>query len=136
MAENNKKKKKILIVEDDPDFVAPIKLVLESENYRVDVASDGVQALEKVKAEKPNLIILDIVMDKKDGFQVCSELKGNREYSDIPVIVVTAISQQWSSTNLSREMGLNLEAEDFLQKPVDPAKLLQLVKKYLGKRKK
>ena len=99
--------------------------------YEVSVAYDGDEGLEKVRAEKPDLIILDIIMPTQDGFQVCEKIKEDPELSGIPVIMLTSLSQQLSQTSYSVQEGMMLEAEDFIDKPVKPAELLARVKKLL-----
>lgn len=76
---------KILLVDDDPDFVEATKIVLESAPYQVEVAYNGREALAKVHEEKPDLIILDIIMPEQDGFKVCKVLKEDPELSKIPI---------------------------------------------------
>ena len=80
---------KILVVDDDPVFVEATKSVLENKNYQVSTAYDGDEGLQKVKEERPDLIILDIIMPTKDGFTVCEQLKGNPQFSEIPVIIAS-----------------------------------------------
>ena len=124
-------KASILVVDDDPDFIDATRTVLESGPYQVSVAYDGDEGLEKVRAEKPDLIILDIIMPTQDGFQVCEKIKEDPELSGIPVIMLTSLSQQLSQTSYSVQEGMMLEAEDFIDKPVKPAELLARVKKLL-----
>jgi len=125
---------KILLVDDDPDFVEATKIVLESAPYQVEVAYDGTEALAKVHEEKPDLIILDIIMPEQDGFKVCKALKEDPELSNIPIIMLTSLSERMGETVYSVSDGLMLEAEDYVDKPVTPAELLARVAKFLGKR--
>jgi DNA-binding response OmpR family regulator len=122
---------KILIIDDDPDFVAATKVVLESKDYQVLTASDGKEGLEKVKGENPDLVILDIIMPHEDGFKVCEEIKADPKLAKIPVIILTSLSERWSEVALSVTQGLMLEAEDYIDKPVAPERLLRRVKKRL-----
>jgi DNA-binding response OmpR family regulator len=124
---------KILLVDDDPDFVEATKIVLESAPYQVEVAYDGTEALAKVHEEKPDLIILDIIMPEQDGFKVCKALKGDPELSKIPIIMLTSLSERMGETVYSVSNGLMLEAEDYVDKPVTPAELLARVAKFLEK---
>ncbi len=80
---------KILFVEDEPNLQKAISEVLKQEGYQIIGAGDGEEGLEKAKAEKPNLILLDLILPKKDGFEVLKELKSDNELKDIPVIVLT-----------------------------------------------
>lgn len=126
---------KILLVDDDPDFVEATKIVLESAPYQVEVAYDGTEALAKVQKEKPDLIILDIIMPEQDGFKVCKALKDDPELSKIPIIMLTSLSERMGETVYSVSDGLMLEAEDYIDKPVGPQELLGRVAKFLEKRR-
>lgn len=119
---------KILIIDDDPDFVEATRVVLESGGYQVLAAYDGKEGLERVRRENPDLVILDIIMPEEDGFKVCEELKSDPKLTQIPVIVLTSLSERWSEVTLSVTQGLKLEAEDYIDKPVEPEELLQRVK--------
>ena len=125
--------KKILLVDDDPDFVEGARMVLEKSDFEVVTASSGKECLERIKEEKPDLIILDIMMPKKSGFEVCKELKSNIEYNGIPVVMLTALKQKLSQTSYSIAEGLELEAEDYLEKPIEPKVLVSRLKKILEK---
>jgi DNA-binding response OmpR family regulator len=128
-------KAKILLVDDDPDFVEATKIVLESAPYDVAVAYDGDEALRKVREVNPDLIILDIIMPHQDGFKVCEALKSDPRLCEIPVIMLTSLSQRMGETVFSVTDGMMLEAEDYVDKPVTPDELLNRVKKFLGKEK-
>jgi len=125
---------KILLVDDDPDFVEATRIVLESKPYQVVVAFDGDEGLAKAKEEKPDLILLDIIMPRMDGFKVCEMLKSDPELSAIPVIMITSFSERVGETSLAMSQGLALEAEDFIDKPVAPAELLIRVERQLRKK--
>jgi two-component system alkaline phosphatase synthesis response regulator PhoP len=122
---------KILLVDDDRDFVEATKIVLESAPYDVSVAYNGDEALRKVKEVEPDLIILDIIMPEQHGFKVCEALKSDPELSEIPVIMLTSLSQQMGETAFSLSDGMMLEADDYVDKPVAPEELLRRVKKFL-----
>jgi len=125
---------RILIIDDDPDFVKATKIVLESKDYQVLAAYDGLEGIEKVKEERPDLIILDIIMPKEDGFKVCEALKADPELTKIPVIILTSLSQRWGEVTFSVTQGLMLEAEDYIDKPVTPEELLKRVEKRLKRK--
>lgn len=125
---------KILLVDDDPDFVEATRIVLESAPYQVEVAYDGTEALAKVEEERPDLIILDIIMPEQDGFKVCKALKGDPELSKIPIIMLTSLSERMGETAYAVGDGLMLEAEDYIDKPVSPQELLGRVAKFLKKK--
>lgn len=124
-------KAKILLIDDDPDFVEATCTVLESVPYEVIVAYDGDEGLEKVQEERPDLILLDIIMPTKDGFYVCEKLKGDPNLWDIPVVMLTSLSQHISDTAYSLQDGMMLEADDFIDKPVLPKELLARVARLL-----
>ncbi len=128
-----KAEKKILLVDDDPDFVEGARMVLEKSDFEVVTASSGKECLERIKEEQPDLILLDIMMPKKSGFEVCKELKSNIEYNRIPVVMLTALKQKLSRTSYSIGEGLELEAEDYLEKPIEPKVLVSRLKKILEK---
>ena len=124
---------KILVIDDDPDFVEATKLVLESKPYEVLTAVDGDDGLRKVKEEKPDVILLDIIMPTKDGFAVCDQLKKDPELSKIPVIMLTSLMQRMAETSLSQSQAMAIEAEDYIDKPVGHEELLVRVEKQLKK---
>ncbi len=124
---------RILVIDDDPVFVEATKTVLESKDYQVITASDGNEGLQKAEKEKPDLILLDIIMPTQDGFHVCEQLKGNPELADIPVIMLTSFARQKGETNIPVSAGFQLEAEGYLDKPVEPNELIEYVGKMIGK---
>lgn len=124
---------KILLVDDDPDFVEATKVVLESRPYEVITALSGEEGLQKARAEKPDLVLLDIMMPGIDGFQVCQQLKKDPQLSQIPVIMITSFSEKYMESSIGLSQGLSLEAEDFVDKPVAPTELLIRVEKWLNK---
>lgn len=129
------KKAKILLIDDDVDFVEATKIVLESKPYEVIVAHEGNEGLRKASKEKPDLIILDVIMPGKDGFTAAEQLKKNPELSKIPVIMLTAYAEMGGETSVPVSAGLTLEAEDYIDKPVRPEELLRRVEKQLKRRK-
>lgn len=126
-----KKRPTILVIDDDPDFVKATRMVLESVPYTVIAANNGDEGLKKAQAEKPDLILLDIIMPTRDGFSTCERLKANLELSETPVIMLTSFAQKVGETSLSVGQGMTLEADDYLDKPVPPQVLLQRVAKFL-----
>jgi CheY-like chemotaxis protein len=128
-----KSKAKILIVDDDADFVESTRIVLESKPYEVIVAVNGDECLRKVAEEKPDLILLDVIMPVKDGFTAAEQLKKDPKLAKIPVLMLTSFSTKGSSTEIPRGRGYSLEAEDYIDKPVTPQNLLATVEKHLKK---
>ncbi len=121
-------KQLILVVDDDTDLVEMISMKLESEDFRVEKAYDGVEAFDKIKAEKPALVILDVMMPRKDGYALCDELKNSDDYKDIIVVLLTAVTDAISSTNYTHMGGKTTLADDFVPKPIDLDKLMEIVK--------
>jgi DNA-binding response OmpR family regulator len=127
-------KQRILVVDDEPDMVEMLKMALETASYDVITAYDGGEGVDKARNEKPDAVILDLMMPGKDGFQACKELKRDPQTAEIPVLVLTAIGQRLSHTRYAKSMGLGLEAEDYIDKPVDTTILLARLAKLLKQR--
>lgn len=124
-------KRLVLVVDDDPDLVEAVSMKLESENYRIAKAYDGIQAWEKIKEEKPALVILDVMMPKKDGYQMCEEIKQDPQYKDITVVLLTAVGSAVTSTNYTHRGGRTTLADEYIPKPIDLDKLMEIVKDYI-----
>jgi len=127
---------KILVIDDDPDVHTVVKKILEPKSYKVLSAYDGGEGLRKVVEERPDLIILDVIMPGKHGFDVCHELKTDEKYhffSNIPVLMLTVYPEDREKMHLSMREGMMMEAEDYLQKPVDPQELVNRVEDLLKK---
>lgn len=120
-------KKLILVVDDDTDLVEMVSMKLESKNFRVAKAYDGIEAMAKIKEERPALIILDVMMPRKDGYTLCDELKKSEEYKGIVIILLTAVADAISSTNYTHVSGKTTLADDFIPKPIDLDKLMEIV---------
>ncbi len=124
-------KKNVLLVDDDPDFVEAVKVIVESGGYNVRVAFDGKEGLEAVKEEKPDIIVLDVMMPVMDGHATCAALKKDPETRDIPVILLTAVADRVTTSKYSHRDMLESEAEDYMPKPVDPPELLSQIRRLL-----
>ena len=111
--------KKILIVDDKLEVVELVTATLEGEGYQVISASDGREALEKIGKEKPDLVLLDIIMPKMDGLEVLAKAKKDSQTKDIPIIMLTAKGQK-----LDQEKGEELGATSYIVKPFSPSHLL------------
>jgi two-component system alkaline phosphatase synthesis response regulator PhoP len=125
--------KKILLVDDDPDFLEAVSLILKPKKFDVVTAYDGIEGLKKAKSEKPDLIVLDVMMPEKDGYAVCKELKSSPQMSHIPVLLLTAVASHVPTTRYTQEMGLETEADDYLDKPVEPEVLVKRIEALLLK---
>ncbi len=123
---DNMDKKKILIVDDEEDLVATVSFRLEANGYKVVTAFNGIDALAKVKAEKPDLILLDVMMPELDGFETAARLKSDSKTLAIPIIMLTAKSEREST-----EKALDAGAVDYITKPFNPVVLLNKIKSAL-----
>ena len=121
-------KKRVLVVDDEPDFAGIVQQNLEKEGFEVEVAYDGDEGLEKIKANPPDAILLDVMMPGKDGYQVCSELKADERYAGIPVILLTAVASHVTSTRYSHRDGMSTEADDYLAKPASAEQITESIK--------
>jgi DNA-binding response OmpR family regulator len=120
---------RILLVDDDPVIVRLLQINFRLEGYDVDTASRGEQALEKVRAHRPDVILLDVMMPGIDGWEVCRQLKETPGAKDIPVIFLSARAQAED-----RHRGYALGVDEYVTKPFDPAHLVQIVRRSLSKR--
>jgi DNA-binding response OmpR family regulator len=120
--------KRILVVDDDTDLVEMVSMKLENENFRVVKAYDGLEAMDRIKEEKPDLIILDVMMPRKDGYTLCDELKTSEEYKGIIIVLLTAVTEAIKTTNYTHMGGKTTLADDFITKPIDLDKLMVIVK--------
>lgn len=118
--------KTILLVDDSPTHVRTLQSALQGHGYRLETANDGEEALAKVIHDKPDVVLLDVVLPKKNGFQVCRQLKTAPETRGTKVIMVTSKSHE-----SDRFWGLRQGADEFLTKPVNPDELLEVVARYL-----
>ncbi|KPJ69875.1 hypothetical protein AMJ44_02100 [candidate division WOR-1 bacterium DG_54_3] len=123
------KTKKILVVDDEPDVASLLTLMLKSQGYNVIAAGDGQEALEKARAEVPDLIVLDIMLPKLDGYKVARMLKFDEKFSHIPIIMLTAKIQE-----KDRKTGLEMGADAYVTKPFDTMQLLEKVKEVLSEK--
>jgi DNA-binding response OmpR family regulator len=128
---------KILVVDDDPDILEAISMILESQGYEVVTAREGVEGLANLKAEKPDLLVLDLLMPKMDGFAVCKELQDPRwaKYKDIPILILTSVREEASRRRYELETGRELDVDDYVEKPVAPDILLERVGRLIKRKK-
>jgi DNA-binding response OmpR family regulator len=120
-------KRRILIVDDEPDLVETIQVALEMENYDTLVAFDGYRGLDRARKERPDLIILDVMLPGMNGYKVCRLLKFDEQYKRIPIIMLTAEAQE-----KDRRTGEETGADFYMTKPFSADKLLAKVREYLG----
>jgi len=118
--------KKILIVDDEVDLVETVRFPLEEEGFTVLVSYNGEDALDKARKEKPDLILLDIMLPKLDGYKVCRLLKFDEQYKHIPILMLTARTQE-----KDKIIGMETGANGYITKPFEMEELIEKVKAYL-----
>ena len=123
--------KRILVVDDDPDVAKLLSLLLTGEGFVVSQALDGQEALDKARQEKPDLLILDVMLPKIDGYKVARLLKFDEKFSQIPIIMLTAKIQE-----RDRDLGIEMGADEYINKPFDNEELIVKVKEMLGRGKR
>jgi two-component system, OmpR family, alkaline phosphatase synthesis response regulator PhoP len=121
------RKKKILVVEDEPMVRGALKLRLEKNNYEIIEAEDGNAGLNAARSEKPDLIILDVMLPKMDGYQVARLLKFDEKFKHIPIVMLTARSQQ-----ADRDTGQAVGADAYLTKPFKSEELFEVVSRLIS----
>ena len=124
--------KLILVVDDDPDLVEAVSMKLEAKNYRVAKAYDGVEAMDRIKEEKPALVILDVMMPRKNGWDVCEEIKNDTDLKDIAVVLLTAVADSVKTTSYTHHDGKTTLADDYIPKPIDLDELMEIVSDHCG----
>ena len=126
MAEENKKK--VVCVEDEPEIIDLIRLILGRKGYDLTGATGGQEGLDTIRRVKPDLVLLDLMMPDMDGWEVYQQMKADPDLKDIPVIVVTAKAQ-----SIDKILGLHIaKVDDYVTKPFGPQELLQSVERVLG----
>jgi two-component system alkaline phosphatase synthesis response regulator PhoP len=120
--------KKILIVDDEVDLVETLRFPLEIEGYHVLVAHNGEDALNQARKENPDLILLDLMLPKLDGYKVCRLLKFDERYKHIPILMLTAKTQE-----KDKVLGMDTGANEYITKPFEMDDLIKKVKAYLSK---
>ena len=131
MANGDKRaKRKIVCVEDEPDMIDLVRLILERQNYQVVGALGGKEGIETIRREKPDLVLLDLMMPDVDGWEVYRQVRADYRLKDIPIIVVTAKAQ-----SIDKVLGLHIaKVEDYITKPFGPQELLWSIEKVLKKK--
>ncbi len=121
-----KRSKRVLVVDDEPNIVMTVADRLELNGYEVITAGDGMEALEKARNEKPDLIILDLMLPKMDGYKVCRDLKNDLEYKHIPIIMFTA-----KTMAADEILGLEMGADEYVKKPFELEELVKMIRGYI-----
>ena len=116
----------ILVADDEPSILLSLQVLLQKAGFVVRVARDGEEAILALEESTPSLILLDAMMPKRDGFDVCQTIRANPAYKDLPIIMLTA-----KSRDVEREKGMALGATDYITKPFSTRDLVSTVRKYL-----
>lgn len=124
---------KILVVDDDPDIREALIMILEQSGYQVITARNGIEGLASLKADQPDLMILDLLMPKMDGFSVLKEIKDPKwlGFKDMPIIVLTAVREEASRRRYELETGVELSTADYVEKPINPDLLVERVRRLI-----
>ena len=125
-AEADLREKKILIVDDEPFILKSLSFVLTKEGFHIDTATNGLEAMEKILREKPDIVFLDIMMPKMNGMEVCQWIRKDPLLKDIYVIILTAKGQE-----MDREKGFSIGADEYMTKPFSPSSVVQRIKEIL-----
>ncbi|HDR16140.1 MAG TPA: response regulator [Desulfobacteraceae bacterium] len=119
--------KYILVVDDDPDLVETVAMMLESKGCEVGRAYDGVEGEESIRKRRPDLVILDVMMPRKDGYQLCAELKADEATRSIPIVLLTAVGEAVPTTSYTHADGMSTEADEYIAKPIDTESMWNIV---------
>lgn len=122
----NQNGKRVLVVDDEPHLIKSLMFVLSKEGYEIDSATNGEEALEKIRQSKPNLVFLDVMMPKKNGYDVCREVKADPSLRDVYIIMLTAKGQA-----VDKAKAFESQADEFISKPFSPLSVVARVKELL-----
>ena len=125
-------KKKILCIDDDEELTLSLQLSLEQEGWQIKTALSAEQGKSMAVTDKPDLIIMDIIMEGEHGYKAIKDLQSNSQLSDVPVIVFSSLIQRWGETTASREDALLSDAVEFVDKSAGTDVLISTIHKYLG----
>lgn len=129
--------KKILVVDDDPDIRDVVTVILESRGYEIVTACDGIECLAALRAEKPDLMVIDLLMPKMDGFAVLKELQDGRwsKFRQTPILILSSVREEASRRRYELETALEFNVDDYVEKPINPDVLLERVERLIVKKK-
>lgn len=119
--------KRVLLIEDEPNIIEAIRFILSREGWRVDTHSDGCTALEAIRTRTPDLVILDVMLPNKSGYEILSELRDSTDCQDVPVLMLTARGQK-----KDRDLAERLGASRFMTKPFSNGEILSIVRELVG----
>jgi len=122
----------ILIVDDDPDILEGILTILETQPFRLATARDGKKCMEMITQEVPDLLILDLLMPRMDGWGVIREMRSEPRYVNVPIMILTTVIEDASRRRYELETGMAMDVQDYVQKPAKPADLIQRIERILA----
>lgn len=132
LREESRLKSKILIVDDDSDFVAGVQTILESHDFDVVVSGTGKEGIHMAASEKPDLILLDVMLPEMDGYAVCKKLKDDIKTQSIPVVLLTSIGKKLTDSEYAKAIAITHQADDYIEKPVEMNDLVKRIRKFIG----
>lgn len=118
---------KVLVVDDEPNILLSLEFLIKKAGFQVRTARDGEEALEALAAERPDLVLLDVMMPRKDGYEVCQTIRQNPDWQDIKIIMLTAKGRE-----VEKEKGLALGADDYITKPFSTQEVVAKVREVLS----
>ena len=121
----------ILVVDDDPDILDGILMILDSQDFQLRTARDGVMCLEELSKEIPDLLILDLLMPRMDGWGVIREVRSNPRYANMPIMILTTVIEDASRRRYELETGYSMDIQAYIEKPAKPNELIDQVQKLL-----
>lgn len=131
----SKKQPYILVVDDDPDILDNILTILDTQPYTLATARDGKKCMAMIAEEIPDLLILDLLMPRMDGWGVIREMRSEPRYAHVPIMVLTTVIEDASRRRYELETGMAMDVQEYIQKPARPVELIQLVEKLLKRQK-
>jgi DNA-binding response OmpR family regulator len=123
----------ILIVDDDPDILEAVTTILETQPYRLKTARDGKQCMMLINEEIPDLLILDLLMPRMDGWGVIREMRSEPKFSKVPIMILTTVIEDASRRRYELETNMAMDVQDYVQKPVRPDELIRRTENLLKK---
>ena len=118
----------VLLVEDEPNIIEAIRFILSRDGWRVDTHSDGMTAVDAVRARRPDLVVLDVMLPNRSGYDILNDLRGDPEFKELPVLMLTARGQK-----KDRELAEQLGASRFMTKPFSNGEIIEAVRALVGK---
>ena len=122
----------ILVVDDDPDILDAVTTILDTQPYRLGTARDGKQCLAKINEEIPDLLILDLLMPRMDGWGVIREMRSEPRFNNVPIMILTTVIEDASRRRYELETNMAMDVQDYVQKPVRPDELIRRVENLLA----